>query len=846
MKKTRTSIQYIVATCLLMLGILFTFVIAHYRSRDRNFELIDSYINELSATTASHVEDVFADKLSAIKSIALLYGNAMDSEKTELELLAGLEENSGFDWIRFVAADGTDYTSDGVITNISDREYFKRGIVGNWGICQVPHSSVNGEKLIGFYAPVYYNDKICGIMVGFLSEKTVSDILDSSMYNYPADTYILSKDGTVIGSCNEEGTTAFSNISDAAKYISEQYKDGFISAIENQQNFQFIFRGSKGKSIGYIVPIKGTDWTLAQIFPSEATYEVMLSTHKDSVKSFAMITLIFAIFILVLLLLYRRNAKEKAEEIANNKINTLLRCVSEDYVYLINVDLETQQEVRYKLFSGDALEDWADGHYNYTYCIEKYADDFVAEYDRQRFIEATKLSVLMDVLTIQNNYYIEYDVVIDGNTMQYQGKFTISNEKPFENHMLISIRDITESARERIAREKELSEARRMAESASKAKSAFLFNMSHDIRTPMNAIIGYTNLIEMHLDDKEKLQNYIKKIKYSSDFLLSLINNVLEMSRIESGKLTVDETIWNVEQFNDMLISVFEEEFKQKNLKFTREINIIHEDVFCDALKLKEIYLNIISNAIKYTPKGGSINLKLEELPSDKEGYGNYRCVVSDTGIGMSEEFLTHIFEEFSRESTATESKVVGSGLGMPIVKRLVELMDGTITVESRLGEGTSFTVEIPHRIADRSKLNRLKDYENDSGEAIFSQKRILLAEDNDLNAEISEEILGGFGLKVERAVDGIDCVHKLQEAAEGYYDLILMDIQMPNMNGYDATMTIRHMDGARADIPIIAMTANAFDEDKKNALSAGMNGHISKPIEINKLLSTLKSMLKQ
>ncbi len=275
--------------------------------------------------------------------------------------------------------------------------------------------------------------------------------------------------------------------------------------------------------------------------------------------------------------------------------------------------------------------------------------------------------------------------------------------------MLISISDISESTKERNRKEKELLEARRMAESANNAKTAFLFNMSHDIRTPMNAIIGFANLLEKHFDDREKVQNYIKKIKSSSEFLLSLINNVLEMARIESGKMTLDATIWNVEQFNDTLVSVFEEQLRQKNLKFTRNINIIHKDVVCDALKLKEIYFNILSNAIKYTPEGDCISMTLDEIPSEKEGVSFYKCVITDTGIGMAEEFLPHLFEEFTREKSTTESKIGGSGLEMPIVKKLVEFMDGTIEVQSRLGEGTIVTVMIPHKTADRDALEEMR-----------------------------------------------------------------------------------------------------------------------------------------
>ncbi|MGN0427435.1 MAG: ATP-binding protein [Agathobacter sp.] len=846
MRRKKVLIRFTAAMALFMICIILAVGLSQYWNRNRNLEHVDQFINELSNNTAKHVSDVFDDKCDAIDSIAYLYGKAMQSKEVDSELLAALEKNGSFDWIRFVAADGTDYTSDGSIANVQDREYFLQGMSGKSGICEVLVSRISGEKLIGFYAPVYFEDEICGIMVGFLSESTISTILDTSLYDYLANTYIVRQDGAVLGRNMAEASFDMKELSEGIGFVDSVYRESVVSAVQRQEHCKFTFQGTADQSIGYVVPITGTDWSLIQIFPSEATSIVMKSTQKDAVKSLGMLLTIFLGFIGYITISYRKYEKEKSKEYAYNKVNALMRCVSEDYVYLIDVDLSTQREVRYKLYSSEGITDWSEGQDGYSHCIREFADQYVADYDRERFLKATELTVLLEVLRKQNAFYIEYDAVVNGETLQFQGKFTISGDNQFKNHMLISIRNITESTKERNEKEKELAEARRMAESSSKAKTTFLFNMSHDIRTPMNAIIGYTNLLENHFDDKEKLQNYTGKIKTASNFLLSLINNVLEMARIESGKMQLDETLWNVEQFNDTLISVFEEQFKEKNISFTREIQITHPDVFCDALKLKQIYLNILSNAIKYTPEGGSVSMTLHELPSEKEGYAMYQCRITDTGIGMSEEFLAQIFDEFTREASATESRIVGSGLGMSIVKKLVEFMGGSIEVKSHLGEGTTFTVTIPHRIADRSSLESMKNNVLDYSEEIFKQKRILLAEDNDMNAEIAMELLGSVGFTVERAEDGIICVHMVQEAPEDYYDIILMDIQMPNMNGYDATKKIRRLDGKKSKLPIIAMTANAFEEDKKNALDAGMDAHIGKPIEIPKLMETLSSFFKQ
>lgn len=841
----RYKIEYILGVLLLLVCISVAFVLVHYANRDRNLEHIDKYIDELSINTANHVSDVFADKLATIDSIASLYGTSIDDVSPDTELLAMIEEKSGFDSVRFISCDGIDYTSDGSTTDVSDREYFIKGLGGQTGICEVLKSRINGEKLIGFYAPVYLDNEICGVMVGFISEETVSRILETELYDYPADTYIFRQDGVALGRYMGDGTYDIADIREGIEYVNEPYRDKVIEAFEKQQSIKFEFTGSMEQSVGYVVPISGTDWSLVQIFPSEAVHIVLMTTREAALRTIGIILAIFITFVFVLLVLHRRNEKVRAEEITYNKVNSLMRSVSEDYVYIIDVDLDTQQETRYRLTSNGGLRDWTHGDNSFSYSVEQYADACVAEYDRERFLKAVSLPVLRETLKKQNDFYIEYDAVIDGETLRFQGKFTIPESEQYKNHMLVSIRDITDSTRERMIREKELSEAKILAESASKAKSTFLFNMSHDIRTPMNAVIGFTNLLETHLDDKEKSLDYIKKIKSSSEFLLSLINNVLEMARIESGKMTLDETLWNVEQFNDMLVSVFEEQCIQKGLNFTRTINIVHEDVICDALKLKEIFLNILSNAIKYTPEGGSVSLILEELPYDKEGYGLYKSTISDTGIGMSEEFLSQLFEQFARERSISQNKIGGSGLGMPIVKKLVEFMDGTIEVESKVGEGTTVTIMIPHKIANREIIEETKKGMPKYSEDVFDKKRILLVEDNELNAEIAREVLGNAGFIIEWAQDGQIGVQMVKDAEEDYYDLILMDIQMPNMNGFEATRAIRKLDGKRGSIPIVAMTANAFEEDKKNAMAAGMNGHVAKPIEISKLLETLKQFFR-
>lgn len=388
--------------------------------------------------------------------------------------------------------------------------------------------------------------------------------------------------------------------------------------------------------------------------------------------------------------------------------------------------------------------------------------------------------------------------------------------------------------------------AAKRAEEASEAKTRFLFNMSHDIRTPMNAIIGFSDLLEKHLDDKEKVHDYIKKIQLSGSFLLSLINYVLEMARIESGKATLRTEVGDAQELLGALNAVFEPAVEKKRLKYNCTLDVEHRFIICDVTKVREIVLNIISNSVKYTPEGGSVTVQIKEIPWEKEGWTAYRILVEDTGIGMGAEYLPHIFEEFTRERTSTESKVVGAGLGLPIVKALIDLMGGTIQVESERGKGSKFEVILPFEIASEEEV---KDSYVKKEEKLYNrskEKRILLAEDNELNAEIAITILEENGFKVERAEDGCKCMELFSEKPAGYYSTILMDIQMPNMDGYTASRKIRGMEREDAKaIPIIALTANAFDEDRNKAFAAGMYGHIAKPIDVGRMVRSIGALVK-
>lgn len=416
--------------------------------------------------------------------------------------------------------------------------------------------------------------------------------------------------------------------------------------------------------------------------------------------------------------------------------------------------------------------------------------------------------------------------------------------------LLQKARKAERAARSAAGKAKDLNEklqiAVEKAEGANRAKTNFLNNMSHDIRTPMNAILGYNRLMRKKLTDPQ-LIDYQRKIEQSGSLLLSIINHVLDMARIESGKSKLDENAEVLGMIFDEAYGVFAPEAAKKEIRMKKTIAVEHRSLICDGTKIRENFVNLISNAVKYTPRGGSVEVNVNELPCERKGFARIQTVVTDTGIGMSKEYLPTIYDSFSRERNTTMGKVAGTRLGMAIVKELVTMMGGTIEVKSELGEGTTFTVTLDHKIAETRHDDRKEIASRKAAAESLADLHILLAEDNDLNAEIAMTLLEEAGLKVDRAADGIQCVSRIEKEPAGTYALILMDIQMPNMDGYKATETIRQLpDPKKAAIPIIAMTANAFEEDRKMALAKGMNGYIAKPIDPAKMLAAIQDAIEK
>ena len=965
--------HFVANIALFFLAVFVVMLLSARENYARQMQQVDEYVDVLSSRTAQHVGDVFQDKHAAITSIAYLYGQFVHTKEQETgwEQLEALEENSGFDRIRFIDMTGESYTSSEKIADFSDRDYFIKGSRGESGYTVVMNSRFNSEKLIGFYAPVMYENHICGVMVGFLEEETVSGILKTDIYGFSAFTMMVDRDGETL---EEYHSSEFENIPDltgALEQIRADDIEDILTAARQNTACTFSFEGSKGRSSGVLQPISGTDWSLLQVFPSEATRKMVNAVNMDERFTLLLFCVIFFLTGWQLLYIARRKAILSQKSKSHDRMMSLLQSIADDYICLINVDLNTELEEQYRIHKGASLDDWSDGNYDYTHCISQYAKEVVSPVDRTRFLNATGLVTLKKVLSEQKDFFIEYDARIEGEPRRLQGKFTIDSSDEKTPHMLIGIRDITEQTEERIkaktsmdlivsaastvypfiveenltknqvhticnqgivnqgllehptmdemmlglksividegdydriyskmnreaqlnAYERgeyvlevrgrllgddgrthwmetknilmenitgeifsismtrciddeirmtaELEQAKEKAEAANRAKSTFLFNMSHDIRTPMNAIMGFSSMAEKYVNDPEKVADCLNKINVSGEHLLRLINNVLDLARIESGKMQLDlqahdilETVKNVEY-------IFQADIKKKNQTLEIKCDIQDRIVFFDILKMNQIELNLLGNAIKYTPNGGKILYSVQQI--DKNGeYATYRCIVKDNGIGMEQEFRKRIFEAFERENNSVVTGVEGAGLGLTIVKRLVEGMGGSISCESEPGKGSEFICTYTMRVGTENDLEQEASMQAD--QLSVSGKRVLLVEDNALNREISREILESSGFVVDEANDGDVAVEKVTASTPGYYELVLMDIQMPKMDGYEATRRIRALsDEKLAGIPIIAVTANAFEEDRREAVQAGMDGHIAKPInpgQLNKIIA--------
>ncbi|MDD6194448.1 MAG: ATP-binding protein [Lachnospiraceae bacterium] len=844
-KSKKTLILILIAVCIVGAVYVYTYSIG--------VDLKKQAVNAVRQNATSISNEVSSSIGYAMSSIQLASQSASQNMNSEVigdanEMLELVLDNTPFNSIEYVQANGWNTVNGGGEPfDAGEREYYQRGMQGETGIWVDDSPRNSKETLLNFYTPLYYDGKIVGVFNGTMGGNTdIKPLLETSFSGEKLLGFLCDNDGNIIASTvdiaqeNRNIQMYLKKImgaSDEAFSMLESFKDDGDKTI-------FEFHDKSGDAICCISGVKNADWCVIQIVPSESLDNAM---KASTVKSILVVSIIVVLFLLYFLYITwehtRKNKEQNAEYIG------LIEVLGKEYSSVYLVDAESGLATAFRMsnfikqYYGRAMCE----SLSWTECIADYASRFVVEEEKEIFLKHYSLMNLKTQLSGEGTFYnYEFRADHNGEKKAFRMIATILPDSK-NKRFVLGVVDITEEREKEIATQKTLQDAYYSAQAANEAKSRFLFNMSHDIRTPMNAILGFTNRLVQCKDDEVEFARCVEKIKVSGECLSNLISNVLDLARIESGKASLDDDDFcDIPKFYENLTTVFLEELEKKHLTLQTNLDVTQEQVFVDLTKLEQIFLNILSNAVKYTPEGGRIELTIRQLSCEDKERVCYQTVIWDTGIGMSEEFLPHIFDEFTRERNSTESRIIGTGLGMGITKKLVDLMKGTILVESKLGAGTKVTITLCHRIATGIEDLAEDDMgSKDREEISLAGKRVLVAEDNELNAEIVIAILEDSGCEVSWAKDGIICIDMLERQDGGYYDVILMDIQMPNMDGYKATSIIRNMeDEKKASIKIIAMTANAFEEDKKNAIAAGMQAHIAKPIDVPMFLRTIYDVL--
>lgn len=817
------------------------------KSTDRTIERLgEFYLKEIAERNVGNVTSSLNDKVEQMQNACQeLNREVLSDEDSVREFIRLVQKINGLDMFALVDEDGMVYTADATFSGISRFDFFSLDnkqtsfhTVESYGtktmiIIQVPVEVIRSAQI-----------HIVACFSGFNVEKAIS-VLELQSDENKTYSRMFQRDGKSLIAAPSEIYYSDNFFDRANKSV--EFNSGYnLAKIKSDweaglPGYTVFKMNDIGQSYMYYKPVQGTDWIITCLMRESNINDVVLKGSEETRKSSINLIIVFvSVFFMIFIVIYMVTQRVKKKEYEREQLQ-ILGALSGDFSEIFIMDPYGERSEPMKV-QGNLITDEKKVIRTYTKTWEDYINKYIAPEEQDYVRDIVNPAHVYSVLEDTNEFSFEYSInMFDGPHYVQCRIVKIDGD---EDRLIIGFRIIDEQKKAEEQRRLILERALDEAQQANKAKTSFLFNMSHDIRTPMNAIIGFTDLLSEHLDDRERAEKYIKKIQSANEFLLSLINNVLEMARIESGKMTIEEEATDALAVNDSIVSVFEHQFKQKNITFVRSLNVKHENVICDDTKVREIFLNLLSNALKYTPNGGEIHFELTEIESDRPGIAMYQTIVSDNGIGMSQDYLPHLFEEFSRERSSTESKINGTGLGMPIVKKLVILMGGSISVESEVGKGTKFTVVLPHKIIEQEVEHENKTQENATIKLDLSGKRILVAEDNEINIEIVQTILKEAGLEVDVAIDGNVCVEMLEKAPSGYYDMIFMDIQMPNMNGYEATRIIRSMEDKKKNIPIYAMTANAFEEDKREAFAAGMDGHLAKPVKVNEIMETLAKVL--
>lgn len=980
---TRNRILASLAAVVIVIIALLLFMAAN---TNRIYEQNARYLEGSTEQTARRINDLLSTSLGIIESAATVYENNSNvTDQDPAEIAAGIDMAS-FDYTFFTTVEGEAYRNDGLIENVVDREYFILGMRGESGICAYASAAFGEENIMVFFSPVFHNGNVVGVMSGVYREDTLSTYMNTEFFGVETSTFLCSSDGMIVARSIETDTD-FENVF----MLLESSRDTSISIQELREDFEagipasFVYNSNAGGGSTYATKLADFDWMLMRSFPETITNNMLENANFAGIILVAGVITAAGLLIIVLMvqsrkrqnvLLLERQEATRIIDVSTNLFHSLLEVnlVENSYQYL-----KDEENLRNLPNSGsfDFLRNTLAKSAN-----EEYTDVVLKSLDPDHIKRELK----------SGDPFYQFEYHIDARDEAGQNKelwMQVSvlalarNNAGDPINILIAVQDVTEVKAREAAQRVALQEAFRAAEYASQAKSDFLNSMSHDIRTPMNSIMGMTAIASMHVNEPDRVSDCLANISSASHHLLGLINEVLDMAKIESGNISLAEEDFEISEMVENLMTIVHPQVEAKNQDLRTElVSIKHENVIGDPTRLQQVFVNIMGNAVKFTPEGGKIIMRIRELESRIHGNACYEFQFEDTGCGMSEEFLETVFEPFTRANDSRVTKVEGTGLGMSIVKSVIDLMNGSIDVESELGVGTTFTVTVHLKLRDtdeedlsdiikghvlvvddeeatcqvtcemlndigmtseyalsgragveavleadktdtpfntvildwrmpgmsgveaareirekaknhipiiilsgydwsliesearavgvnafimkplfRSRLIKVmrellsgkKENPLDQSAMLegceFDDKHILLTEDNAMAAEIASEIIGMTGAKVTHAENGRIAYEMLIDSEPGEYDLVLMDIQMPVMNGYEAAKAIRDASTDRPDlakIPIIALSADAFAEDMKHAKASGMNAHIAKPLEIDSLVKVLGYWLEQ
>lgn len=805
----------------------------------------EGYVQDNARQTVDRLDEVLSGALNSMEQMAFWFGASLTSPEVTAQDLAGMTAHSDFDYVRYVDAQGINITADGRSNDATDRHYYLDGMAGHSGISVIMESRITSETLINFYTPLYHDGQIIGVLRGvYLADRRMKELLNTSFFGVPSATFLCAHDGSIIA-CSEAAQDADLQelwVEDPAnRYVSGEDMLAIRSALANGTELCFTYRSSGSTGNGYITPLGHADMLLVQTFPAKVTGRMYSEAIRAGVFLVLSLVTLFAAYIVTVIVHNQRQKRRLMRE--NRDMNYIIHGVPMLFEGFVLVDLAAKT-FRFLLWNEsheEALPE--EGLYAdlVAHILSRISDgDERAQIGQTLDVQALRDRLLGGV----DEFKLEYPEP-EGNGRWHRLEIAcLERENGVASKVLLAEQDISDIKREELSRQDELLRAMETAREASRAKSTFLFNMSHDIRTPMNAIIGFTDLARTHVNDREAVLNDLQKIRSSSDVLLRIINDILDLARIESGKTTLHPEPSSIIRCMDTVRDMFTEGMRAKDIAFTTQVDVQDAFVVWDELRIHKILINLLSNAQKFTPSGGHVSMCFVQTAPAVCGRASYEITVQDDGIGISESFMPRLFGSFERERTSTVAGINGTGLGLSIVKHLVDMMGGSIDVTSAPGEDSTFTVRLTVPVAADGQP--VQSEAPACGEASsLTGRRILLAEDNELNLEIAQEILMALGAQVSVAHNGEEALHAVMSAAPGEIDAVLMDIQMPVMDGYEAARAIRALDDPeKAGIPIVAMTANAFDEDRRNAFASGMNEHISKPVDSRLLARTLTALL--